>query len=224
MLASNLLNRKNGNIIHLRTNSTCVLTNQSTNFAKTGEQNHTNRSSTFTFLSSSAGCRMVGYTFFSQIRKYDVLTPLYQMWALRIHRLSIRRCCELPRRSACLALRTSSVETLRHRTCGSKKIERWFAAPVARRTRRCCKLSRRSTCLALRASPVETLRHRTRGSKNIERRLAAPQLRVFGDIVADCPGVSLVWSCVLPQWRPCTTGLVEFEKDREGCSVVSKPC
>jgi hypothetical protein len=36
------------------------------------------------------------------------------------------------------------------------------------------------------------------------------------------PAFSLVWSCVLPQWRPCTTGLVEFEKDREGCSVVSK--
>jgi hypothetical protein len=121
----------------------------------------------------------VEYTFFSQIRKYDVLTPLHQMWALCIHRLSIRRCCELPRRSACLALRTSSVETLRHRTCGSKKIERWFAAPVARRTQRCCKLSRRSACVALRASSVETLRHRTCGSKKIERRLAAPELRVF---------------------------------------------
>jgi hypothetical protein len=52
--------------------------------------------------------QVVGYTFFSQIRKYDVLTPLYQMWALCIHRLSIRRCCALPRRSACLALRASS--------------------------------------------------------------------------------------------------------------------
>ena len=148
------------------------------------------------------------------------------MWALCIHRLMcIRRCCEMPRRSPCLALRASSVETLRHRTWGSKNIERRLAAPVALCIRRCCELSRRSPCLALRASSVETLRHRTWGSKNIERRLAAPVAHgIFGDIVVNCPGVSLVWSCVLPQWRPCTTGLVEFEKDREGCSVVSKLC
>jgi hypothetical protein len=45
--------------------------------------------------------------------------------------LRICKCCELSRRSACLALRASSVETLRHRTWGSKNIEKRFAAPVA---------------------------------------------------------------------------------------------
>ncbi len=29
---------------------------------------------------------------------------------------------------------------------------------------------------------------------------------VFGDAV-NCPGAPLVWPCVLPQWRPCVTGL-----------------
>jgi hypothetical protein len=90
-----------------------------------------------------------------------------------------------------------------------------------RRTWRCCKLSRRSACLALRTSSVETLRHRTCGSKKIERWFAAPSSVYFGDVVVDCPGVSLVWPCVLPQRRPCTTGHVEVEKDREGCSVMS---
>jgi hypothetical protein len=65
---------------------------------------------------------------------------------------------------------------------------------------------RRSPCLALRASSVNTLCHRTWCSKNIERRLPAPAApSVFGDAV-NCPGVPLVWPCVLPQWRPCVTG------------------
>jgi hypothetical protein len=93
------------------------------------------------------------------------------MWALRIHRLSIRRCCELPRRSACLALRTSS---------------QW---------RPCV------TGLAV--------RKRSRGG------LQHPLHGVLGD-VANCPGVPLVWPCVLPQWRPCVTGLAVRKRSRGG--------
>jgi hypothetical protein len=96
----------------------------------------------------------------------------------------------MPRRSPCLALRASSVETLRHRTWGSKKIEK-AAAPVALRIRRCCKLSRRSPCLALRASSVETLRHRTWSSKNIERRLAAPVGRCLETLLRSAPAFPL---------------------------------
>jgi hypothetical protein len=73
--------------------------------------------------------------------------------------------------------------------------------------RRCCKLSRRSPCLALRASSVETLRHRTCVVRKMSRGgLQRPLYCVFGD-AANCPGVPLVWPCVLPQWRPCVTGL-----------------
>jgi hypothetical protein len=83
------------------------------------------------------------------------------------------------RRSACLALRASSVETLRQMTCCSKKIEQpYLQHPLRVFWRRCyCGLPRRFPCLVLRSS--------------------------FSG-------------------ETCTTRLVEFEKDREGCSDVSK--
>jgi hypothetical protein len=182
------------------------------------------------------------------------------MRALFIHRFCIRRCCDLPRRSACLALRTSSVETLRHRTCGRSRgaytyspgctaysellwiapafrlsglayflsgdlashdlgFERRRAAPVAHIletmlwTAPAFPLSGLACFLSEDLAPQDLW-----NSKNIEKAaVLSPNIGfVFGDVVT-CPGVSLVWPCVLPQWRPCVTGLVE---DREvACST-----
>jgi hypothetical protein len=75
--------------------------------------------------------------------------------------------------------------------CGSKKIERQLAAPVAPRIWRCCELPRRSARLALRPSSVETLRHRTCGSKKIERRLAAPVARILETLLWIAPAFPL---------------------------------
>jgi hypothetical protein len=49
-----------------------------------------------------------------KIEKAAALVALLRIW----------RCCKLPRRSACLALRASSVETLRHMTCPVRKRSR----------------------------------------------------------------------------------------------------
>ncbi len=102
------------------------------------------------------------------------------MRALFIHRFCIRRCCDLPRRSACLALRTSSVETLRHMTWGSRC---GLQHPLRIFWRRCCGLPRRFPCLVLRASSVKTLHHRTCGIRKRSRRLQCclqtPLLTIF---------------------------------------------
>jgi hypothetical protein len=125
----------------------------------------------------------------------------------------------VPRRSPCLALRASSVETLCHRTWGSKNIERRLPAPVAPSAfgdaANCPGVPLVWPCVLPQRRPCVTglgVRKISRGGLQHPLRMAS-----FGDIVVNCPGVSLVWSCVLPQWRPRATGLVEFEKDREGC-------
>jgi hypothetical protein len=139
--------------------------------------------------------------------------------------MCIRRCCEMPRRFPCLALRASSVKTLRHRTCGIRKISRRLQLPlhcVFGDAVNCPGVPLVWPCVLPQWRPCVTglgVRKISRGGLQHPLRMAS-----FGDIVVNCPGVSLVWSCVLPQWRPCTTGLVEFDKDREGCSVVSKSC
>jgi hypothetical protein len=126
----------------------------------------------------------------------------------------------MPRRFPCLALRASSVKTLRHRTCGIRKISRRLQHPLNCVFGDAVNCPGVPPCLALRASSVETLRHRTCVVRKISRGdLQHPLRCVFGDAV-NCPGVPLVWPCVLPQWRPCVTGLVWFEKDREAaCST-----
>jgi hypothetical protein len=55
----------------------------------------------------------------------------FEEWLAAPIALRLWRCRALYLRSSCLALCTSSVETLRHRTCGLKKIERRLAAPAA---------------------------------------------------------------------------------------------
>jgi hypothetical protein len=126
----------------------------------------------------------------------------------------------MPRRFPCLALRASSVKTLRHRTCGIRKISRRLQHPLNCVFGDAVNCPGVPPCLALRASSVETLRHRTCVVRKISRGdLQHPLRCVFGDAV-NCPGVPLVWPCVLPQWRPCVTGLVWFEKYREAtCST-----
>jgi hypothetical protein len=124
-LASTLSNQKNGKTcVDVSTNSTSSQTNQQTSRKPA---NKTILKTGLPRLFFNRAQVDIGYTFFSQIRKYDILTPLQYLFVFTGY--------------------------------------------------------------------------------------------AFGD-VANCPGVPLVWPCVLPQWRPCVTGLVWFEKDREvACST-----
>jgi hypothetical protein len=171
-------------------------------------------------------CVKVVGSSFSHKAEYDVLTPLYHIQAPCIHRLCIQICCKLPRPllvwpcvlprwRPCvtgLVVRKRSRGGLQHPLhCEFGDAVNCPSAPLVWP----CVLPQRIPCVT---------GHRTYGSKNIERRFAAPVAPIFETILWDCPDVSLVWSCVLPRWRSCTVGLVEFGKDREGCSVVSKCC
>jgi hypothetical protein len=83
--------------------------------------------------------------------------------------MCIRRCCEMPRRFPCLALRASSVKTLRHRTCGIRKISRRLQHLLHCVFGDAVNCPGVPPCLALRASSVETLRHRTCVVRKISR-------------------------------------------------------